>query len=79
MSEKDTYTGGSERDYRPIQTDPSYQHENDYELAGAALVELRHYINRADVPPDKSTLDPNLNRCKDHLKTLIHSLDTDSE
>jgi hypothetical protein len=53
--------------------------ENDSELVEAAIEELEHYIWRADIAPDKSTLDPNLNRCKEHLEALERSLESGSD
>lgn len=66
------------RSDHPIQTDPPYRFDSDAELVEAALSELEHYIWRADIPPGKSTLDPNLNRCKEHLEALERSVDAES-
>lgn len=52
----------------PRKTDPPYRYDSPEELAAAALEELNHYIWRADIPPGKSTLDPNLRRAEEHLK-----------
>lgn len=58
------------RDDHPIQTDPPWRQEGDLELIEAALEELDHYMWRADITPGKGNLDPNLNRCRDHLERL---------
>lgn len=63
----------------PIQTDAPYNLDGDTERVEAALEELEHYIWRADTPPGKSTLDPNLNRCKNHLEVLKRSLHTGTD
>jgi hypothetical protein len=74
--EIDTEGGGVEH---PIQTEPWYRMEGDSELVEAALAELEYFRWRADTPPDLSTLDPNLKRCKEHLEALQRSVDAGTE
>lgn len=63
----------------PVQTEAPYRLDGDSELVEAALEELEHYVWRADTPPGKSTLDPNLERCKEHLEALKRSVDPHPE
>lgn len=66
------------RSDHPIQTDPPYRFDDEEDVIAAALKELEHFIWRADTPPDKSTLDPNLNRCREHLNALLRDAQEDS-
>lgn len=50
---------------------PPSKFDSDKKEAEAALEELNHFMRRQDVPPDISTLDPNLRRAKDHLEHII--------
>lgn len=59
------------------QSDAPHQIHNDEEQVEAALRELEHYINRADVSPTLSTLDPNLTRARDHLRDVVRDKNTD--
>lgn len=63
----------------PIQTTAPGKFHDNAEQVQAALTELKYYLSRADVPPNLSTLDPNLRRSRAHLKAVLRSVATDGQ
>lgn len=57
-------------DKHPIQTEKPYRYDSDEEIIEAALEELTHFMWRADTSPERSSLDPNLQQCREHLEYL---------